>query len=158
MKWFCSSYLIDNSLDELDQLLGDFMVHTAVSMVQYKRQAVKYNHAGCCTTEEFEAQVTMALSSMVGEEDEEEYRNRLEMLDSKEIPNLDWVQASFTMSPIETPAKPYELEGDYLIKGTNEADRIFFQGFDCSFQLPGKGEHLTSHGSGDGLIEIQHQA
>ncbi|KIM38926.1 hypothetical protein M413DRAFT_419911 [Hebeloma cylindrosporum] len=39
------------------------------------------------------------------------------------------------LDPTETPIQLHGRSDDYMVKGTNEADRFFSQGFECGFQI-----------------------
>jgi hypothetical protein len=142
MTWFCGTYIINDLEDNLavpHNLLSAFMVHIAVTMVQYKRQAAKHNKYGCCKPEAFEEQVAMSLMGVVEGDAEIDYHYQLEMLDDDDTPDLAmWYLDRITITPAETPIQLYGRDEDYMVKGTNEADRLFFQGHDCGFKTPTK--------------------
>ena len=141
MTWFCGTYIINNLEDNSEvphNLLSAFMVYIAVTMVQYKRQAAKHNKHGCSTLEAFEEQVAMSLMGIVDGDAEIEYHYQLEMLDDDDIPDLAWYLNRLTITPAETPTQLYGRDSDYMAKGTNEADRLFFQGYHRDFKCPTK--------------------
>ena len=139
MTWFCGTYIINDLEDNSEvphNLLSAFMVHIAVTMVQYKRQAAKHNKYGCCKPEAFEEQVAMSLMGILEEDAEIKYHYQLEMLDNDDIPDLAWYLDRLTIIPTQTQTQLYGRDSDYMAKGTNEADRLFFQGYHRDFKSP----------------------
>jgi len=142
MIWFCGTYIINDLEDDSEvphNLLSAFVVHIAVTMVQYKRQAAKHNKYSCCTPEAFEEQVSMSLMGIVEVDAEIEYHYQLEMLDDDDIPDLAmWYLDRVTITLAETPTQLHGRDEDYMLKGTNEADRLFFRGYHRGFKSPTK--------------------
>ena len=153
LRWFFERYSFSDcncSQEKVDghrEILEPFLVHIGRHIVRYKRVAVKRELSNASDQDEVEDQVRSVLfyEPRMREEylRQERVEQRADLFDKFEnsdhdlsdICDLEFYMANYTIEKVQGPLNDGNRASNFLSEGQTLADRRFFAGVACEFDL-----------------------
>lgn len=158
LNWFFANYSIssvefeEGDIDGNNYIFAPFVVHIGRQIVRYKRFAEKSGHTTSATSNEVNRQIQWALFAFKfmrdtwledkAEEEERKYNDDSDdelCIDSPDC-DLDFDLSPYSITQRDKPINHGYNIDNYVEEGKTIADRRFFQGLACHFNVEKKGE------------------